>query len=88
MSESIREEFEAWAMSRGWGRSHLKQTDTGAYEDWGVNPEWLSWQASRAALCVELLDTVANTGTLTSTAVLGYKRECREAIHAAGVKTK
>lgn len=45
-----------------------------------------AWKASRAALVIELPDTVANTGTLTSAAVLGYKRECRAAIEAQCVK--
>ncbi len=49
---------------------------------------WFWWQASRAALVVELPDSVANTGTLTSGAVLSYKRECREAIHASGITVK
>ncbi len=46
------------------------------------------WNAALDSLEIELPDTVANTGTLTSTAVLGYKRECRAAIEACGLKVK
>lgn len=51
-----------------------------------VHAAWISWNAALDSVVIELPDTVANTGTLTSTAVLGYKRECREAIEAAGLK--
>lgn len=47
-----------------------------------------AWFASRESVEIDLPDTVANTGTLTSGAVLSYKRECREALEAQGLKVK
>lgn len=47
--EKMREEFEAWACNY-----NLKIADRGNYADRHVNNMWKAWQASRAALCVEL----------------------------------
>jgi len=86
MSEQMREEFEAaYLDSCGFKPQNWNGLD---YLHAHANGAWWAWQASSAALCVELPDSVASTGTLTSSAVLAYKRECRDAIHAAGVKTK
>lgn len=40
-----REMFEAFAITRGWEKRHLKMREDGNYEDWGVNPEWQAWKA-------------------------------------------
>ena len=47
--EKMREEFEAWAV-----KYNLARADWGNYQDRHVNNMWKAWQASRAALCVEL----------------------------------
>ena len=60
--------------------------DEGNYREESLNYAWWAWNAALDSVVIELPDSVANTGTLTSTAVLGYKRECREAIEAAGLK--
>lgn len=83
MNDKMREEFEAWAVSmgfelRGHNGNYLKE----------IHCAWMAWKASRAVLVVELPDTAANTGTLTSSAVLSYKRDCRTAIQTAGVSVK
>lgn len=85
---SSREQFEAhyddWAGLRpGTTRS---ERIGGTYARPRVSTAWAHWQASRETMVVELPDSVANTGTLTSGAVLSYKRECKEVIEALGLK--
>lgn len=88
----MREEFEFWQCESDEG----PHTDpiwmiydaAGNYGIAEIQRDWVIWRASRAALVVELPDSVANTGTLTSTAVLSYKRECSEAIRVCGIKVK
>ncbi|MCO8166859.1 hypothetical protein NJC40_03580 [Pseudomonas sp. 21LCFQ02] len=86
-TNKMRGEFEAWVnknIGHGWLRRHDSRGDE--YLDNNIQILWECWQASRQAVVVELPDTVANTGTLTSNAVLSYKRECKEAIEAAGLR--
>lgn len=47
--DKMREEFEVWACNY-----NLKIADWGNYADRHVNNMWKAWQASRAALRVEL----------------------------------
>ncbi len=71
--DKMREEFEAWAVNYNLARS-----DCGNYSDRHVNNMWKSWQASRAALRVEL----------PSAWVLAeheYKRQVEESLDNAGV---
>ena len=49
--EKMREEFEAWAISDM--RYMVARVGDGYKCDY-MNTAWLSWKASRAALCVEL----------------------------------
>lgn len=51
--EKMREEFEAWYINEGYGDRRPTRHLEG-YAAPNVNDMWLSWQASRAALCVEL----------------------------------
>ena len=53
MSEKMREEFELWADSL---QLPIDKHD-GDYVHSGVNRRWQAWQASRAALVVELPDS-------------------------------
>jgi hypothetical protein len=53
----MREEFEAWVVSRKVVTRHgagLNQNSDGTYSDYRINDRWLAWQASRAALVIEL----------------------------------
>lgn len=54
----MREEFEAQAIAFGIEPMDLSTNDDGDYEDAEVSAMWagfvIGWQASRAALCVEL----------------------------------
>ena len=47
--DKMREEFEVWACNY-----NLKIADWGNYADRHVNNMWKAWQASRAALCVQM----------------------------------
>ena len=49
--KKMREEFESWAMS---DMGYMCVRAGGGYKDDYMNTAWLSWKASRAALCVEL----------------------------------
>ena len=57
----IREEFEAWVSGRKvctrYG-AKLTTNPDGMYSDYRINDRWLAWQASRAALKVELPPTI------------------------------
>lgn len=47
--DKMRDEFEVWACNY-----NLKIADWGNYADRHVNNMWKAWQASRAALCVQM----------------------------------
>jgi hypothetical protein len=88
-NEQMREEFEEWA-AKGCGRlsrENSPDSDTHGYQDSHTNLCWQAWQASRAALCVELPEEEEHKGVyydidyMPTDAVLA-------AIHAAGVKTR
>ena len=61
--EKMREEFEAWCKSTGFT---LKPNafNNGDYAMGYGWEEWNAWQASRAALCVKLPDSVDFCGDL------------------------
>lgn len=110
MSESMREEFEVWAKNHNASLCEDRfdqPEDIRLDRQWGVyiwaNAEsaWLAWQASRAALCVELppsldmpdedecgdyeeYEAMEAITCMSNT----MRSKCRNAIHAAGVKTK
>jgi hypothetical protein len=49
--DKIREEFEAWAIS---DMGYMVARAGDGYKCDYMNTAWLSWKASRAALCIEL----------------------------------
>jgi len=51
MSEQMRKEFEAWAVSVG---KYVSVDEDGEYNNAIVDDCWQAWQASRAAIVVEL----------------------------------
>ena len=86
MSESMREEFEAWLDNAGFEVRRYHHID--GYHGNEQMAAWLAWQASRASLCVEFPLPVKRAHHEYD---LGYNEaldHCEEAIHAAGVKTK
>ncbi|MBD1555240.1 hypothetical protein [Pseudomonas typographi] len=56
-TEKMREEFEAW-VEANFGLS-VRRNPAGAYQSFGVYAAWEAWQASRAALVIELPQIVA-----------------------------
>ena len=86
----IREEFEAWASSHfvdvGSGNS-LKKGPNGGYGFYVVATAWKAWQASRAALKVELpeLEWFGDDDTGEFGLV---EDEVREALQQAGIEVK
>jgi len=103
MSESMRGEFEAWRVDNFCGGIERLKKCSNAPEVYYYTAEqdaWRAWKASRAALCVELPPSVDMPDeddcdgyeeyeameAITCTAN-GMRHACRNAIHAAGVKT-
>jgi hypothetical protein len=88
MSESMREEFEVWAITSAWLglSSDCMEFVDGGYLNCEVQAAWLAWQASRAVLCVELPAWEQYDDDMVSGAAAAIN-DCRDAIHAAGVKT-
>jgi hypothetical protein len=93
MSEQMREEFEAWRLGNFCGgvdrlekRSHAPEV----YYYTAEQESWTSWQASRAALVIELpADCQLSRDGLDECHLAGQMRDdIINAIHAAGVKTK
>lgn len=84
MSESMREEFEDFASDQyEWPQAIEKNAD-GEYKLMTTYQAWITWQASRAALCVEL-PVIHRDGDEGYNNAISH---CCDAIHAAGVKTK
>jgi hypothetical protein len=54
MSDKSRKDFEAWAITTGFEDHHFALRDDGEYEDYDVRRLFAPWQASRAAIEVEL----------------------------------
>ena len=101
MSESMREEFEEFASDQyEWPQAIEKNAD-GEYKLMTTYQAWITWQASRASLCVELppsldmpdedecgdYEEYEAMEAITCTAN-GMRHACLNAIHAAGVKTR
>lgn len=82
--EKMREEFEAWWVSR----PHRKQPEkfqNGDYMAPAVLSAWEAWQASRAALVVELPNERSLSASDDPWAVRDW---CKDAIEAVGVRVK
>ncbi|HCE5870511.1 hypothetical protein ACF0C0_28970 [Pseudomonas aeruginosa] len=92
----MREEFEAWASSHfvdvGSGNP-LKKGPNGNYGFYVVATAWKAWQASRAALRVELpmLMKQSNSETYTDGVRAGWnacRDELQENLQQAGIEVK
>ena len=81
--EKMREEFEAWILEK-----HpilmLLQEPRGGYIDGRTDAYWEVWQASRESMAIELPDIKVVEYDAGYTVL----EQCRDAIRAAGVKTK
>lgn len=89
-TDKVREEFEAWA--RDNAMLLFMKVATGQYSSLKTELAWQAWQASRAALCVELpfISTPEKAGPtwIAISAKENYREQCRGAIEAAGVRIK
>ncbi|HHW2860397.1 TPA: hypothetical protein ACUUCQ_005167 [Pseudomonas aeruginosa] len=88
---NMREEFEAWLLP-SWSRERFVdgEGDWQYVEDW-VQGAWIGWQASRAALRVELprLMKQSNSETYTDGVRAGWnacRDELQENLQQAGIE--
>lgn len=79
----MRAEFEAWAGQYGY--SLERDHETGGYYADGADLAWSAWQASRAALAVELPDSRSLSASDDPWSVRDW---CKDAIESAGVRVK
>lgn len=91
MSDKMREEFEA-AVLRDWPQAQLRRCDAvssraGQYVDERIQHAWWGWQASRAALVIELPPEWAPVSERDEGAN-EMREHCVSAIEAAGLKMK
>ena len=92
MSDLMRKEFES-AMSLETGLSiELFELDRNgdSYLSTGPKYAWRAWKASRACLVIELPEKslITDPSDMFNIGSNGVINKCRDAIHAAGVKTK
>lgn len=83
---SMREEFEAWAIESGetaLSKAHMLKSEDGEYYNYAAKTYWKAWQASRAALEVELPSFSEGNRPYNQGI---YDTKCR--IEAAGVQVK
>lgn len=96
--DKMREEFEAWAITSAWlgigdeSQMHQDAEGTG-YNEIEVHTAWLAWQASRAAIEIELPDGKSLMERMYGPQASGpdrliHHREAKIAIEAAGLKVK
>lgn len=80
--QKLREEFETWASSPDFGlrAGHFVKGDDGEYLNYPTQCYWQVWQASRAALVVELPQEEPG--------YMYYAPDILEAIEVAGVRVK
>ncbi|MCO3711287.1 hypothetical protein QOU43_07740 [Pseudomonas aeruginosa] len=92
----MREEFEAWVTAAMGGYADLRKSNDPnfAYDDADVDFAYQSWQASRAALRVELPEKIGPhnmVGRHVLPEAAGYDDaidDCREALQQAGIEVK
>jgi uroporphyrinogen-III synthase len=92
-NDKMREEFEV-AVLRDWPQAKLHRcaavsSRAGQYADEIIQHAWWGWQASRAALVIELPEL--NPEMFSCNVVFGHEKarnEATKAIEAAGVKVK
>jgi hypothetical protein len=80
VTETRRALFEAWYAKR-YGKPD--ENDTWAMASFYDSQE--AFNAGLDAVEIKMPNTTANTGLLTSSAVLSYKRECRAAIKSTNL---
>ena len=88
---SSREEFEAWYLNRnykdfqGLGKQWLEKLPGGDYLRSAPSISWAAWQASRAAVAVQLPTQERYDDPLSAYEAI---KDCRQAIEAAGIPVR
>ncbi|HBP5700253.1 TPA: hypothetical protein L6B16_30225 [Pseudomonas aeruginosa] len=84
MEQAMREEFEAWLLP-SWSRERFVdgEGDWQYVENW-VQGAWIGWQASRAALRVELPEPYAFHQEVQTV----FLDRVKEALQQAGIEVK
>ena len=93
MSDFMREEFEIAFVARCKKKgefARLDRFDDGRYEYLDASDAWWGWHASRECLVIELPEKtlITDSSDMLSIGNNGAINKCRDAIRAAGVKTK
>ncbi|MBD1589759.1 hypothetical protein [Pseudomonas typographi] len=83
-TEKMRTEFEAW-VEANFGLS-VRRNPAGAYQSFGVYAAWEAWQASRAAVVVELPSKWNDPTNSNMQSWDSGIDDARMAIEAAGLK--
>lgn len=84
-NEKMRQEFEAWAFKEGY----TMRTDGADYYARETIEVYAAWQASRAALCVELpKNDLSMQGEDRWAARQSAINACRSAIESTGVRAR
>lgn len=82
-----RQQFEEWAISSAWlglgeeSQVHM-DADGKGYNEIEVHTAWLAWQASRAAIVIEMPTTCASDDPYQ------IKREIIDELRDNGIRTK
>lgn len=88
---SIREEFEKWDYET-FGEDGYEVNELGEYEDNIKQQCWMAWQASRAALTIQLpfVPRTHNAGAdwIKQDAKDEYRQDCVNTIQKQGMKVK
>ncbi|AYN94382.1 hypothetical protein EAW52_10630 [Pseudomonas sp. LTJR-52] len=87
---SMREEFEAWAIESGetaLSKAHMLKSEDGEYYNYAAKTYWKAWQASRAALAIDIGEGTP-AGEFREGAKVISISEAIARIEAAGVQVK
>ena len=89
VSDKMREEFEAWAITSAWlGLVGEDLEFDAGYVSCEVQSAWLSWQASRQVIMVELPDYTSHFYGGDHFDECQYAADCEKAIESLGLKVK
>lgn len=85
MSEQMRKEFEEWINQDAVFKNPEWLEDVGQYNYTSTQIMWQAWQASRAAIVVDLSDLCEASYTYSGTC---YKSDVENRLEQAGVSYK
>ncbi|WP_200903764.1 hypothetical protein [Pseudomonas aeruginosa] len=94
MEQAMRDKFEAWVTAAMGGYADLRKSNDPnfAYDDADVDFAYQAWQASRAALRVELPEKMEPTRNIYGNLIIGSYNAVldavKEALQQAGIEVK